>query len=252
MTYAQKLKDPRWQKRRLQMLEARGWRCEQCRDDKATLHVHHLRYRGEPWEAMDHDLRVLCERCHDIAHGKQPSIKEFAVYCAGKIGRMDWRHGIFDELHDVYAAPSVREVAGARFRYSGPWFAESEHGLAHGDGTHGRADGQQASELAERMQSRVDVKRQCFDWMAKSDCLFAYIDSPGAYGSCVEIAWWRATKRKRLNDCGVLFATQELLEEYWFLPAYVYSDTQNFENLIYPDASEAFSDFCDYFLERNR
>ncbi len=72
MDYVEKLKDPRWQKRRLEMLEKASWKCEICMDDKNTLHVHHLSYRDrqEPWEYDDGELVVLCHECHEIIHGK--------------------------------------------------------------------------------------------------------------------------------------------------------------------------------------
>lgn len=63
-SYSEKLKDPRWQKRRLQELERAGWACEWCSSTSKTLHVHHWLYRGEPWEALDETLSVLCEDCH--------------------------------------------------------------------------------------------------------------------------------------------------------------------------------------------
>lgn len=64
MTYSEKLKDPRWQKKRLQILERDGWACRQCGIETETLHIHHMVYMGEPWEAPDHLLVTLCEDCH--------------------------------------------------------------------------------------------------------------------------------------------------------------------------------------------
>lgn len=68
--YQKKLLDPRWQKRRLRALEAAGWKCQRCGRGDQTLHVHHKRYRGEPWEAPDSALEVLCETHHGMDHGK--------------------------------------------------------------------------------------------------------------------------------------------------------------------------------------
>lgn len=70
MTYSDKLKDPRWQKRRLEILAMRGWACEHCGDTHQTLHVHHGCYfRGfEPWEYDTSVMHVLCEGCHNEAH----------------------------------------------------------------------------------------------------------------------------------------------------------------------------------------
>jgi len=78
-TYAEKLKDPRWQKKRLHIMERAGFKCEQCGRTDKTLHVHHGWYpRGkEPWEAPDWVLWCLCEHCHDKL--------EAAVFTMGQI-----------------------------------------------------------------------------------------------------------------------------------------------------------------------
>lgn len=65
-TYAEKLKDPRWQKRRLEIFERDEFTCQCCRDTENTLHVHHLQYfKGEPWDVEDIYLITLCENCHE-------------------------------------------------------------------------------------------------------------------------------------------------------------------------------------------
>lgn len=68
--YSEKLKDPRWQKRRLEKLGAGCWRCEKCSSTQVTLHVHHIKYvKGrEPWEYADDELQVLCATCHSAEH----------------------------------------------------------------------------------------------------------------------------------------------------------------------------------------
>lgn len=72
--YAELLKKPQWQKRRLQMLEKADWRCVECGAEDQQLHVHHKRYiaGAKPWEYGDEDLAVLCEQCHEKAHGIEP------------------------------------------------------------------------------------------------------------------------------------------------------------------------------------
>ncbi len=65
--YSDKLKDPRWQKKRLEILERDEWKCTVCEDDTTTLHVHHLRYKvgKNPWDCDGFDLITLCESCHE-------------------------------------------------------------------------------------------------------------------------------------------------------------------------------------------
>jgi hypothetical protein len=65
--YLEKLKDPRWQKKRLAVLNREGFQCQSCRSSSDTLHIHHLVYSsGEPWECPDDDLECLCEWCHTM------------------------------------------------------------------------------------------------------------------------------------------------------------------------------------------
>jgi len=66
MNYAEKLKDPRWQKKRLKILERDEFACKLCMDECSTLNVHHLIYRSntEPWDSKNDDLVTLCEACH--------------------------------------------------------------------------------------------------------------------------------------------------------------------------------------------
>jgi len=67
MTYADKLKDPRWQKRRVEVMQRDGFKCRQCGAADKTLAIHHLAYgRGEePWESPAEVLLTVCEGCHD-------------------------------------------------------------------------------------------------------------------------------------------------------------------------------------------
>jgi len=66
--YAEKLRDPRWQKKRLEIFERDGWACKCCGAASETLHVHHRRYLfgREPWDNPQSDLVTLCETCHAL------------------------------------------------------------------------------------------------------------------------------------------------------------------------------------------
>lgn len=73
MTYKEKLKDPRWQKKRLKILERDNWKCRCCTDDLKMLVVHHLVYYSnrDPWEYEDDELITFCEDCHEYEHALQ-------------------------------------------------------------------------------------------------------------------------------------------------------------------------------------
>lgn len=67
MAYADLLKDPRWQKKRLEIMERDKFTCQSCGDTKTTLNVHHAYYeKGKmPWEYPEDSLITWCEECHE-------------------------------------------------------------------------------------------------------------------------------------------------------------------------------------------
>ena len=75
--YSELLKDPRWQKKRLEILQRDKFTCRSCNDDLSTLHVHHFYYDNEllPWEYKDDDLITLCETCHKAITGLDRMLK---------------------------------------------------------------------------------------------------------------------------------------------------------------------------------
>lgn len=66
MTYSQKLRDPRWQKKRLEIFQRDDFKCVICKSGTKNLQVHHVVYRKlEPWEYPDYCYQTLCEDCHE-------------------------------------------------------------------------------------------------------------------------------------------------------------------------------------------
>lgn len=70
MTYEEKLLDPRWQKKKAQILDRDNYKCKSCGSEHITLHAHHIFYLPdtEPWDYKDEDLITLCEICHNTQH----------------------------------------------------------------------------------------------------------------------------------------------------------------------------------------
>jgi PHP family Zn ribbon phosphoesterase len=70
MTYEEKLLDPRWQKKRLEIFQRDDFTCVCCDRKDITLHVHHLFYfpNTEPWDYLDSHLVTYCEICHNTEH----------------------------------------------------------------------------------------------------------------------------------------------------------------------------------------
>lgn len=66
-SYREKLRDPRWQQKRLRIMERDNWACRECGEKTATLNVHHrvYVYGQDPWDYEDSLLVTLCEDCHE-------------------------------------------------------------------------------------------------------------------------------------------------------------------------------------------
>ena len=66
-SYGELLRDPRWQRLRLEVMQRDGFACTLCGDTKSTLNVHHRHYERDraPWEYQTEILRTLCESCHE-------------------------------------------------------------------------------------------------------------------------------------------------------------------------------------------
>ena len=100
MTYREQLADPRWQRRRLEVMERAGFKCESCGEvpEGESLHVHHRRYMKGclAWEYSDEELCCLCNGCHlqmdgiqkehallfspiDLDWGTNDTVEEFTV-----------------------------------------------------------------------------------------------------------------------------------------------------------------------------
>ncbi len=121
--YSEKLKDPRWQKKRLEILNRDKFTCQYCKDTNSTLIVHHLHYYPdtEPWEYCNGQLITLCETCHNkernrnvlekcliehVEHLSFDELKEFTdlvnLICA--TGRHDYKPlvSFIYKLSDIY------------------------------------------------------------------------------------------------------------------------------------------------------
>lgn len=67
--YFQLLKDPRWQKKRLEIMERDGFKCAECGNSEIELQIHHNIYvkDADPWDLEDEYLTCLCKDCHEKA-----------------------------------------------------------------------------------------------------------------------------------------------------------------------------------------
>ena len=69
LTYSEKLLDPKWQRKRLEVLNRDEFKCCLCSDAKTTLHIHHKTYeKGKfPWQYELDNFQTLCKYCHVLA-----------------------------------------------------------------------------------------------------------------------------------------------------------------------------------------
>jgi hypothetical protein len=74
VSYRKLLRDPRWQKKRLKILERDDWTCQRCGSTDRELQVHHLVYAGAPWDVPDDALVTLCVRCHTALKPQTPPV----------------------------------------------------------------------------------------------------------------------------------------------------------------------------------
>lgn len=76
-TYSEKLKDPRWQRKRLEIMQRDNFKCTQCGDTSTTQNVHHWQYSKEPWDAKNEDLTTVCRFCHEEIEQCKDLTKDF-------------------------------------------------------------------------------------------------------------------------------------------------------------------------------
>jgi hypothetical protein len=76
MTYNERLKDPKWQIKRLKIIERDGEKCRTC-GKESDLQVHHTIYENGkmPWEYEDRFLVTLCDECHNETEIRITEIK---------------------------------------------------------------------------------------------------------------------------------------------------------------------------------
>ena len=77
MEFKEQIKHPKWQKKRLDILERDEYICQNCHVDDETLHVHHFTYKSNTnlWDYDNNNLITFCERCHKDWHTVNEKIK---------------------------------------------------------------------------------------------------------------------------------------------------------------------------------
>jgi len=122
LTYYEMLKHPKWQKKRLEILEREDFSCAWCENDKDNqLHVHHMFYDNDMklWEYPDHTMVCLCSVCHKAAHDLKKRLEYIVADSLEGIHNYSMLIGIMAEMQkDIdgmynYGIKDYGEVLGA-------------------------------------------------------------------------------------------------------------------------------------------
>jgi len=91
-SYSDLLKDPRWQKKRLEIMKRDKFKCKLCGDEGTTLQVHHKEYisGNKPWEYGNQLLVTLCEHCHMEVEDLKLDCPDFCISDIKIIKSKDW------------------------------------------------------------------------------------------------------------------------------------------------------------------
>lgn len=83
--YSELLLDPRWQKKRLEILQRDDFTCRSCERNEETLHVHHTYYDKDllPWQYDNYSLVTLCKTCHNVWSAIDKMVK---------VNNIGWEH----------------------------------------------------------------------------------------------------------------------------------------------------------------
>jgi len=98
--YAAERLDPRWQKKRLEILQRDAFKCTECGDEQSTLHVHHRYYVKwrKCWQYPMFAFTSLCEKCHNATHDSEDDdfqITEWESGIALLTSGSNWPHELW-------------------------------------------------------------------------------------------------------------------------------------------------------------
>ena len=227
MTYKEQYLHPKWQRKRLEVLQRDDFKCTKCGDSENTLHVHHIEYKRNTdiWDYPDENLITLCETCHAEIHS--PTIQK-KVYIAGKIP-CKARENIFS-LRLKTEAQNVRDwdslikygenMFGDKneFEYTGPFYCKSQHSeVIESTDNHVKDDaGGHHVFFSEEYDgdSYEDIQRKrtfarCDQQIKDCDIFLAILEKgTEPYGTLVEIGI--ASK----SNCQIIIITDS--DDYWF------------------------------------
>lgn len=144
------------------------------------------------------------------------------VYYAGKIGKNDWRHDIFENLRrvDIEEIEScVKYLTISDIIYNGPYFIACDHGCYHGNSTHGVGIGKASEHCCCCVNETKEEKAydDCLSYIRSSDIVFAYIDSMDCYGTISEIGYAKAIGKPIYIALDSNELSNDEIRDLWFV-----------------------------------
>lgn len=114
LSYAEKLRDPRWQRKRLAVFERDDFTCRDCRAKDRPLHVHHCLYeKGDPWDTDNKFLLTLCDACHDFRQAYENDTKRAVGIIFERLNPEELREFATSAVHFAsskdHDAPQIRD-----------------------------------------------------------------------------------------------------------------------------------------------
>jgi hypothetical protein len=108
--YWELLQDPRWQRKRLEILSRDIFTCKECGATDKPLHVHHKIYiKGlKPWEYKEQLLTTLCNDCHESEEALIISFKSLLADILAS-GVDYWEIG--SGLAELFPSPKKEDLA---------------------------------------------------------------------------------------------------------------------------------------------
>lgn len=242
-SYSDKLRDPRWQKKRLEVFNRDRFRCVICGDDKTQLQVHHLKYLPgrDPWDYPLELLETRCQPCHERGHTR----RYFRFYFAGRITKHGWRSEILG-IPRIQAPESgliYESIVPGGHSYCGPYFVSCDHGCAHVDGHHGchindcTRDARDAAAITgglskHHWNGREIAFKNSIAGIRACDIVFAWIEDDKCYGTLAELGYAKGIGRE------IFIAYSKWVDPIWFISR---MDSFSYEPQVFKTAKDGFS-----------
>lgn len=104
VSYAELLKDPRWQRRSKEIKEWDNNVCQLCGSNE-NLQVHHLYYDKDkkPWEYGDRALVTLCDKCHEQIHSCDSNFYIYLKDILNRLGENGVTKFVILDILDAFA-----------------------------------------------------------------------------------------------------------------------------------------------------